>query len=137
MIDRFLPGLDGKMEDPVDFTCMTVSMPGDLDPLERHGRFAIHLDAELRLAGLGCCSGGGTLYTHVDFDADDPTEGADAATILDIDATDVERARVLLRLHLPELGAPAGTLVQYGPHEDRFDGEGWQLHEPRGDLQQE
>jgi len=131
MIDRFLHGLAGKMEDPVGTVMMTVAMPGDLDPFERHYRFAVHVDAELRLAALGCCSGGGTLYTNVDFDAEEPSENEEAVTILDIDATEVDGARALLRLHLPELGAPPGTLIQFGEREDRFDGERWYLDEPR------
>lgn len=131
MIDRFLHGLAGKMEDPVDTVLILVAMPGDFDPFERHYRFAVHIDAELRLADLGYCSGGGTLYTNVEFDSDEPGEDEQVTTILDVDATDVEDARALLRLHLPELGVPPGTLVQFGAREDRFDGARWHLDEPR------
>ena len=129
MIDRFLEGLAGKMEDPVEYRFMTVSMPGDLDPFERHERFAAPIDAELRLTGAGCCSGGGTLYTNVDFEADEPGENEEATTILDINATDTDGALALLRRHLTELGAPPGTAIQYGGREDRFDGGRWHLGE--------
>lgn len=127
MIERFLEGLHEKMRDPCDCTYMAVVLPQDLGPLDRHYRFTIHLDAELRLAGLGCSAGGGTLW----YDRADE-EGPDViCSILDVDARDVSGARTLLRLHLPELGAPAGTLVQWGELEDRYDGTSWHLAEPR------
>lgn len=128
MIERFLHGLSEKMEDPDDCSYMTVVVPGDIDPFERFGRFSIHIDAELRLTGLGCSVGGGTLY----YECDDPDDEDEiACCVLDVDATDVDAARALLRLHLPELGAPAGTLVQWDEAEDRYDGECWHLAEPR------
>lgn len=129
MIEKFLAGLREKMEDPDDCTYMTVVVPGDLDPFDRHYRYGVHVDAELRLAGLGCSAGGGTLY--FDHDEADASEPAIACCILDVDAVDVDGARALLRLNLPELGAPAGTLVQWAEFEDRFDGDRWHLAEPR------
>ena len=130
MIERFLDGLAEKMQDPDDYTYMTVVIPGDLDPFDRHYRFSVYIDAELRLASLGCSVGGGTLYWEQD--EDDPGQGPEIAyCILDVDATDVDQARALLRLHLPELGAPVGTLVQFGEREDRFDGGLWHLNEKR------
>lgn len=131
MIERFLHGLREKMEDPEQYEPMTVVVPGDLDPFDRHYGFTIHIDAELRLAGLGCSTGGGTLYSNVDFESEEEGEDEIVSTILDVEATDIDGARALIRLHLPELGAPAGTLVQYGDYEDRFDGERWHLAEPR------
>lgn len=131
MIERFLKDLHDRMEGPGDFEHMTVVLPGDLDPFDRHYRFSIHIDAELRLAGLGRSDGGGTLYRNVDFDSDEEGEDEIVSTILDVEAVDVDGARELLRLHLPELGAPADTLVQYDDYEDRFDGERWHLGEPR------
>jgi hypothetical protein len=128
MIERFLHGLGEKMKDPDDCAFMTVAVPGDIDPHERHRRFTVNLDAELRLAGLGCSAGGGTLYWEPEEEGGEPEI---AYCIVDVDATDVDGARALLRLHLPELGAPAGTLVQYGEWEDRFDGDRWHLHERR------
>jgi hypothetical protein len=128
MIDRFLDGLAAKMEDPDDCSYMTVVIPGDIDPFERHYRFSVHVDAELRLTGLGCSVGGGTLY----WEPDDPRDDLEIAyCILDVDAVDVDGTRALLRTHLPELGAPEGTLVQFGQREDRFDGDTWHLDEPR------
>lgn len=132
-IDRFLAGLEGKMEGPGKYQCMTVEMPGDLDPFERHERFAAPIDAELRLMGVGGCSGGGTLYRNVNFEDPDDEEEEIVSTILDIDATDVGNARELLRIHLLELGAPLGTLVHFGERVDRLDCDGWHLNELRED----
>lgn len=128
-IDRFLDGLEGKMEDPVDVHYMAVVFPGDLDPFERHFRYSTYLDAELRLAGLGCSEGGGTMFGDVE---DDEREPEILFCVVDVDATDVDGARALLRLHLPELGCPPGTLIQYGEAlEDRYDGADWLLAQPR------
>jgi hypothetical protein len=113
MIERFLEGLREKMEDPDDCAYMTVVIPGDIDPFERHYRFSVHVDAELRLAGLGSSVGEGTLYYEPD-EEDWEVAPEIAYCILDVDAADVNGARTLLRLHLPELGAPEGTLVQFG-----------------------
>ena len=92
MIERFLHGLSEKMEDPDDCSYMTVVVPGDIDPLERHHRFSVHVDAELRLTGLGCSVGGGTLF----YERDDDGEGEDeiAFCILDVDAIGPVAARV-------------------------------------------
>jgi hypothetical protein len=128
MIERFLDGLADKMEDPDECSYMTVVIPGDLDPFDRHYKFSVFIDAELRLTGLGCSVGGGTLYCEPDEDDERPEI---AFCIMDVDATDVCGARALLRTHLPELGAPEGTLVQFGEREDRFDGASWHLNEPR------
>src|SRR5690606_23621166 len=70
VIERFLAGLQGKMGDPEDCTFMTVAVPGDIDPMERHQRFSVMIDAELRLAGLGCSEGGGTLYWEPEEDGE-------------------------------------------------------------------
>jgi hypothetical protein len=129
MIERFLHGLAEKLKDPDDCTFMTVVIPGDIDPFERHYRFSVHVDAELRLTGLGCSVGGGTLYYEPEEEEEEELEIA--YCILDVDAVDVDGTRALLRLHLPELGAPEGTLVQFGQREDRFDGGLWHLNEPR------
>eukprot|EP01035_Chromulina_nebulosa_P026671 gene26671-34947_t len=116
------------MEDPDDVEYMTVIVPGNLDPFDRHYRFSIHIDAELRLTGLGCSVGGGTLMSEEDEDG----ESEILFCVCDVDATDVDGARALLRLHLPELGCPEGTLIQYGDAlEDRFDGSHWKLALPR------
>jgi hypothetical protein len=129
MIERFLDGLGDMMDDPSDCSFMTVVIPGNIDPFERHYRFSVHVDAELRLARIGCSVGGGTLYKMLDEDEEDDLEII--CCVLDVDATDVDAVRESLRTHLPELGAPAGTLVQYDQREDRFDGSVWHFGEPR------
>ncbi|MBB5711986.1 hypothetical protein [Sphingomonas xinjiangensis] len=113
MIERFLTGLAAKMQEPLDTQYMMIVLPEDLDPMERHLRYSVSLDAELRLAGLGCSEGGATMLSEAD-----------------VDATDIDRARALLRLHLPELGCLRGTLVQFDQLEDRWDGEHWLLAQP-------
>jgi hypothetical protein len=128
MIERFLAGLEAKLKDPVQCTYMTVVIPGNIDPLQRHYGFSVYVDAELRLANLGCSVGGGTLYRELETGDEDDLEIV--CCVLDVDATDVAGARALLREHLPELGATVGTLVQFGDREDRFDGSAWHLDEP-------
>ena len=73
------------------------------------------------LRALGAASAEGRCTTNLEI----------AYCILDVDATDTDGARALLRLHLPELGAPSGTLVQFGQREDRYDGALWHLNECR------
>ena len=126
MIERFLDGLAAKMAEPLDTRYMMIVLPEDIEPMERHLRYSVSLDAELRLAGLGCSEGGATMLSEEDEDG-----ARDVLfTVVDVDATDVDRARALLRLHLPELGCPTGTLVQYDQLEDRWDGEHWMLAQP-------
>ena len=48
-----------------------------------------------------------------------------------MDVTDLEAGRALIREQLADLGCPPGTLVQFGEHEDRWDGERWHIAEPR------
>jgi hypothetical protein len=128
MLDRFLHGLAEMLEDPDDVESMTVVIPGDIDPFERHYRYSVFVDAELRLARIGCSVGGGTLW----WDKDEEDEADEIAyCILDVDATDVDAVRALLRLHLPELGCPEGTLIQFEGLEDRYDGAEWHLGEAR------
>lgn len=88
MIERFLPGLDALLTEPLDTHSVSVAFPGDMDPHEREGRFGVFLDAELRIAGLGTC-GGGTLIETLD----DAGQWRAACAILDVDLTDLERGR--------------------------------------------
>lgn len=126
MIERFLPGLDALLDDPEVAEPIAVVFPGDMDPFDRHYRFGVFLDADLRLAGLGNCGGGGSVQA-----LDDEDEWQTAYVILDTELTEMDAGRALLREHLPELGCPVGTLIQFGDHEDRWDGERWHLADPR------
>jgi hypothetical protein len=126
MIEQFMVGLREKMEEPLGAVDVPVLLPEELDPMERHYRYAMHLDAELRLAGIGT-AGGGTYLIEEDEDGEITREYC----VVDTDATDIAAARAVLRLHLPELGCPSGTLIQYGELEDRYDGSRWHLGEPK------
>ena len=126
-IDRFLVGLTALHEEPGDIST-PILIPGDLDPHQRQERFTLYIDAELRLAGVGSAGGGWQIRT---YDGDEDDDGQVAYSIIDTEVTELETGRALIRLHLSELGCPAGTLLQYGEHEDRWDGEHWHLGEPR------
>ena len=51
-----------------------------------------------------------------------------------MDATDLDRARTLLREQLPKLGCPADTRLEYhdadADWQDEFDGATWRLRRP-------
>lgn len=125
MIDRFLEGFTALNEYPGDIST-PILLAGDFDPHVRHDRFGLHIDAELRMTGLGSAGGGWEIQA-----LDDDGEWRVAYSIIDADVTDAEAGRALIRLHLAELGCPPGTLVQQGDYEDRWDGERWHLGEDR------
>jgi hypothetical protein len=86
----------------------------------------------LGIAGVGYVSGGGTLLGAEKEDGSRDIEYCG----IDVDAYDVAAARELLRLHLPELGCPAGTQLLYHdeadePLQDEYDGVEWRLGLPR------
>ncbi|WP_425230978.1 hypothetical protein [Sphingomonas sp.] len=131
LIARLLSDAAPLLADPDPGADMAVLFPVDMDPVDRHYRYGVAIDAELRLAGVGCDAGGGMLYA-ADDEADEDGEHETVFTVLEIDATDVGGARALMRLHLPDLGCPAGTLIHWGDDgEDRWDGERWHLDVPR------
>lgn len=125
MIDRFLAGFAALHEEPGDIYT-PILLPGDFDPFVRQARFTSHVDAELRMAGLGS-AGGGAAIEALDDDGDWRT----LYSIIDADVTELDAGRALIRLHLAELGCPPGTLVQFDDREDRWDGERWHLAEER------
>lgn len=112
-----------------------VLLPGNLDPGDRHDRYAAMLDAELRLAGLGAVTGGGTMMRD-----DDDADGEPVVLFCGIDADvhDLDAGRAMLRDILPELDCPRGTLLQYRVDDDaccdRYDGETWWLAVDPADL---
>ena len=124
-IERFLVGFTALHEEPGDIPT-PILLPGDLDPFERHARFTVYIDAELRLTGLGSAGGGWQIQS-----LDERDEWQVEYSIIDADVTDLEAGLALIRLHLVELGCPPGTLVQYDALEDRWDGERWQRGEAR------
>ena len=109
-----------------------ILLPEPLQPLDRAARYEDALEAELGLAGLGFVSGGGSLLSE---EKPDGTRDIRYCGI-DVDAYDVHAVRALLRLHLPELGCPAGTQLHYReetdtPLLDEYDGAEWRLGLPR------
>jgi len=127
-IDRFLVGFTALHEEPGDIYT-PILLPGDFNPFERQARFTQYVDAELRMTGLGS-AGGGSAIQFLD-DADDDAEWRVLYSIIDADVTELDAGRALIRTQLAELGCPAGTLLQFGDHEDRWDGEHWHLAEAR------
>lgn len=125
MIDRFLEGFTALHDEPGDIYT-PILLPGDFDPFERHERFTLHVDAELRMTGLGSAGGGSSIQA-----LDDDDEWRTLYSIIDADVTELEAGRALMRLHLAELGCPPGTLIQFDEHEDRWDGQRWHLAEDR------
>lgn len=111
-----------------------VYLPEDLDPLDRGARYEDALDDELKLVGIGYVSGGGSSLGD---ERDDGTRRIDFCGV-DVDVTDVDAGRVLLRDLLPRLGCPPGSALWYReadrPLQDEYDGAGWRLAQPRGDL---
>lgn len=126
MIERFLIGMEAMLGEPDNTEYVAVVLPGDLDPFERHYRFGIHLDAELRLVGLGTCGGGGSVS-----ELDDDDEWRTAYSIIDMDLVDMDRGRALVRAQLIELDCPVDTMIQYRDLQDRWDGGRWHLGEDR------
>ena len=130
MIGKFLRGLGKKIEDPITTAFIYVLLPEPLPPFDRDARYGDPIDAELRLAGLGYVSGGGALLSAP---AEDGSREIEYCGI-DVEANDVDATRALLRLHLPELGCVAGTLLEYEADaelQDEYDGANWHLARPR------
>ena len=130
-VDR-LKALFGATPPPPgdDYRFIYVYLPEPLAPDEREGRYGDPLNAELRLAGLGEVSGGGALLAAPD------AEGRQAIIYagVDVDATDLDGALALLRQHLPELGCPPDTRLEYhdadADWQDVYDGATWRLRQP-------
>jgi hypothetical protein len=102
-----------------------VKIPGDIQPLVRGERFEDPLEAVLEASKLGNISGGGSQL-------DDPyPDGRPRVEFcgIDVDVTDTDRARTLLREELIKLQAPDGTELHYTRNGakllDRFEGGSW------------
>lgn len=123
-----------QLEDPAETELIYIRLPMDLEPLDRGASFEDALEAELRVAGLGWVSGGGSLLGEERPDGTRPVEFCG----IDVDTVNVTAARELLRLHLPELGCPAGTQLYYReddqPLQDEYDGRGWTLAQLRTEM---
>jgi hypothetical protein len=102
-----------------------VLLPEDLDPQERTDVYAETLEVELRTAGLGYVSGGGSCLGEERPDGTCEVEFSG----IDVEAWDQLGALQLLRVRLPALACPVGTQLHYReggtPFEDEYDGVGW------------
>jgi hypothetical protein len=85
-----------------------VRIPGDLDPLERHERFAEPLHEALEKEALGCVTGGGSQFSP-DTNGEDEVEFCG----IDVDLYNVEKGLVLLYRELILLKVRPGTLLLY------------------------
>lgn len=103
-----------------------VKIPGHIEPIER-GEIEDRIEPLLREAGLGEVSGGGSQLGDARPDGTRPIEFCG----IDIDTTDRDAARELLRSLLPTLEVPAGTELHYTKQGirllDRYAANGWAL----------
>jgi hypothetical protein len=104
-----------------------VMIPAAIQPIDRGTRFEDPLEAKLQEAHLGTVSGGGSQLSAPDSEGRKHIEFCG----LDVDVTDREQARTLLREELPHLGAPVGTELHYTSNGkrllDRYEANGWIL----------
>lgn len=108
-----------------------VKIPESIGPVDRGSKYEAELDRLLASASVGSVSGGGSSLGATQPDGTRPIEFCG----IDIDVSDLEKARELLRRALPTLGAPIGTEIQFtigrAKLQDTFASDGWRLAEPR------
>ena len=118
-----------EVNEPENLGFIFIILPGPIHPEEREAKFGDPLDSDLRVAGLGFVSGGGSLLSA-------PDENGESSIIyaaVDVDTIDIETARGLLRDNLPDLGCPEGTRIQFGDLQDRFEDGEWSINETRNE----
>jgi hypothetical protein len=106
-------------------TFIYVYLPEPIDTEERESKYRAPLTIELQLAGVGFVSGGGAL--------EEEASGRIIHAAIDIEAHDRDAARALLRAHLPDLGCPPGTRLEWfdvTEWQDLFTGAGWEEAQP-------
>jgi hypothetical protein len=88
------------------------------------------IDEFLQQAGVGAVAGWGDSLGAAMPDGSRPV----AYTRIDVDVSDLESARALLRPNLPAFGAPSGTEIHYTidhrHHMDVYTGPDWLLLQP-------
>lgn len=102
-----------------------VYLPEPIDSAERDEKYGDPLNVELQLAGIGLVTGGGVLAEE--------ESGRIIHAAVDVETHDRAAARALLRAHLPDLGCPPGTRLEWhdgAEWQDRFTGAGWREAEP-------
>lgn len=111
-----------------------IKLPGNIGPLDRGELFEDQIDPVLEKEGLGSVSGGGSSL------GDEQPDGSRQVEFcgIDVDVTNCDRAREVLRDLLPKLNAPIGTELQFTKAgkklQDRFNGATWTLEESRAAL---
>ena len=129
---------ESRMEDPEADSFdveqfIYVKIPGHIEPIER-GEIEDGIEPFLREASLGEISGGGSQLGDARPDGTRPIEFCG----IDIDTTDRDAARELLRSLLPTLEVPAGTELHYTRQGvrllDRYAASGWELELSRTQL---
>ena len=93
-----------------------VKIPDGIGPIDRGEKYEDPLEVKLSATCLGHVSGGGSQLGDPRPDGSRPIEFCG----LDVDATDLAKALVLLRAELPPLGAPDGTELHYTVNDTRL-----------------
>jgi hypothetical protein len=108
-----------------------LKIPEPLMPLDRGSKYEDPIAAALEARQLGSISGGGAQLGDEQPDGTRPIEICG----IDIDVTDLEEARRLLRGILVELGASTGTEIHFSIGDEKLQDElretGWILQQPR------
>jgi hypothetical protein len=107
-----------------------VKLPEALMPDERSAKYEEPLGASLEERDLGEVTGGGTQLGEKRADG---KRGIEFCGV-DVELTDLDRGRALLRKRLVQLGARPGTELQFERGEtarvDRLEKSGWVLDRP-------
>jgi hypothetical protein len=108
-----------------------IKIPDPIGPLARGEKYEDTLEPLLAEKGCGYVSGGGSGLGDAMPDGKRPIEFCG----IDVETTDPDNARAILRTALPSLGAPEGTELHFTRSEqklqDQFTNEGWLLEQPR------
>ena len=84
---------------------LTVTLPGNIQPIERGARFADPLNQALKAEGIGETSDEGTQMGIVDGRA------VVVAADIEVNVTDLGRGLAMIRRVLRAADAPAGTTI--------------------------
>ena len=107
-----------------------VKLPEAIGPEVRSAKYEDPLNESLEAAQLGEVTGGGT---QLGARRADGTRGIEFCGV-DVELTDLDRGRALLRKRLGELGAPRGTELQFDRGDtarvDRLGKRGWVIDQP-------
>lgn len=108
-----------------------IKIPDSIGPIDRGEKYEDKLELLLAAHGLGSISGGGCSL------GDPQPNGKRFIEFcgVDVDTTDLDKVRELLRETLPTLGAPVGTQLYYTKTsrklQDELGDNGWLLEQER------